>query len=43
MHGAITRLGKPTAAAEMAKIMQDNLQDQLTILKSQLEGVAIEI
>ncbi|KAB2953719.1 phage tail tape measure protein [Heliorestis acidaminivorans] len=31
------------AAAEMAEIMQDNLQGQLTILKSQLEGVAIEI
>lgn len=31
------------AAGEMADIMQDNLQGQLTILKSQLEGVAIEI
>ncbi|WP_084281393.1 phage tail tape measure protein [Alkaliphilus transvaalensis] len=31
------------AAGEMADIMQDNLQGQLTILKSQIEGVAIEI
>ncbi|ADI00478.1 phage tail tape measure protein [Salisediminibacterium selenitireducens] len=31
------------AAGEMAEVMQDNLQGQLTILKSQLEGVAIEI
>lgn len=31
------------AAGEMADIMQDNLQGQLTILKSQLEGVAIQI
>ncbi|MGI6678458.1 MAG: phage tail tape measure protein [Dehalobacterium sp.] len=31
------------AAKEMSEIMQDNLQGQLTILKSQLEGVAIEI
>ena len=31
------------AAGEMADIMQDNLQGQLTVLKSQLEGVAIEI
>nr|WP_218971037.1 phage tail tape measure protein [Alkalihalobacterium bogoriense] len=30
-------------AGEMADIMQDNLQGQLTILKSQLEGVAIQI
>lgn len=30
-------------AGEMAEIMQDNLQGQLTILKSQLEGVAIQI
>ena len=31
------------AAGQMADIMQDNLQGQLTILKSQLEGVAIQI
>jgi len=30
-------------AKEMADVMQDNLQGQLTILKSQLEGVAIQI
>lgn len=31
------------AAKEMADIMQDNLQGQLTMLKSQLEGVALEL
>ncbi len=31
------------AADEMAKIMEDNLQGQLTILRSQLEGVAIQV
>ncbi|MGF7186641.1 TP901 family phage tail tape measure protein [Desulfitispora alkaliphila] len=31
------------AAGEMADVMEDNLQGQLTMLKSQLEGVAIQI
>lgn len=31
------------AAEEMAKTMQDNLQGQITILKSSLEGLGIEI